>query len=160
LLEALDAIAEHPLVGGGLGSTVSIDIGKASVVHNAYLQSWADLGPLAAVSFLALSLGWMRSLPRALRRLRALRSPHERALYYGAVCGLFLFCGLSFFHPLSVQISVWAFFVIPAALYAQLLGPRAALRPGDAALCGPGGAERSECGGRYPFLHPCPPDSF
>ena len=90
LMDSLDAIALHPLLGGGIGTTRSETEGGPIVVHMSYLQIWSDLGILGFVSYLGLSCGWLLLARRALKRIRELGSSTDRALYYNAL--FLLFC--------------------------------------------------------------------
>lgn len=119
LQAASQAIAEHPLWGTGIGTTrADTDVGPM-VVHNTYLQVWADLGLLGFLAYLGLVIGWIAWLPKFFIRVRQLDNVITRGLYYNAAFLLFFYALAGLFHPLSTEWSEWITFMIPYALYAQ-----------------------------------------
>jgi len=121
-IEASDAIREHPVMGTGFLSTKAETPVGPMVVHNTYLQVWADLGLLGIVSYLWLVFGWMAWVPIALRRIRALSDDRLRAIYYNAIFLLFVFDLTGFFHPLSTEWAQWIPCLVPYSLLWHIVG--------------------------------------
>jgi hypothetical protein len=122
IMEATDAIQEHPVMGTGFLSTKAETPFGPMVIHNTYLQVWADLGLLGIVSYVWLVFGWIAWLPIAVRRIRALSSDLQRAIYYNAIFLLFVFDLTGFFHPLSTEWAQWIPFLVPYSLLWNIVG--------------------------------------
>lgn len=121
LQAASQAIAEHPLWGTGIGTTrADTDVGPM-VVHNTYLQVWADLGLLGFLAYLGLVMGWVAWLPRFFIIVGRQDNVILRGLYYNAAFLLFFYALTSLFHPLSTEWSEWITFMLPFAFYTQAL---------------------------------------
>ncbi|GIW24933.1 O-antigen ligase [Meiothermus sp.] len=114
-------IRQNPLWGIGVGNT-RVDTNEGSiVVHNAYLQVWADLGIMGLIAYVGLVLGWLIWFPSFFRHVRQRGDPIERGLYYNVVFMLFFYAFSGLFHPLSTEWSEWITFILPYALFAQAL---------------------------------------
>ena len=122
LTQVTRAIQDHPVMGTGFLSTRTETPAGPMVVHNTYLQVWADLGLLGVVSYVWLVFGWMAWLPKALRRIRALSDDQQRAIYYNAIFLLFVFDLTGFLHPLSTEWAQWIPFLVPYSLLWHLVG--------------------------------------
>jgi O-antigen ligase len=116
---AWDKIRNDPLRGSGFHSTYLVGAVEAPI-HNAYLQSWADLGLLGLLSYTWLTLGWTLRVGAVARTISRIDDPESRAMYATAVWGLCLFVLIGLRGPLLVEPSDWFFFLIPSALYWQL----------------------------------------
>ncbi len=121
LQDGVAAVKLHPVFGTGIGSTKLETRHGTMVIHNTYLQVWADLGLLGLIAYVVLVLGWILFLPNIYRRIRKLTDVKKRAVYYNAVflLGYFAFNGL--FHPLSTEWSEWITFIIPCALLYEVV---------------------------------------
>jgi O-antigen ligase len=126
LLDVVNAIRTHPILGTGIGTTVSDTVLGPMPVHMTYLQVWADLGLLGLLAYIWLVWGWIAWLPRSLRRIRTLPSPALRAAYYNAVFLLLMFGLAGFFHPLSTEWTEWILFIVPYAMVWHLAQPQKA----------------------------------
>jgi O-antigen ligase len=99
--QALDLMAEHPVVGAGTGSygsfvgIISPPRQRLLYPHNIFLELWAELGILAVVAFLVIVLGAAWAL---MRRLVLADDGGERLL-------LVLVLGLLIFNVLVSQVS-------------------------------------------------------
>ena len=120
MLEALDRVRQNPFMGAGFHSLYSAG-GREAPIHNSYLQAWADLGLLGFLSYCALTLGWMLHLRSAVNNLSLLHSIEDRAVYSTAIWGLCLFVFVGLRSPIAVEQGPWFYFLIPSALYWQLL---------------------------------------
>lgn len=123
LQRALDLIHEHPILGNGCQSaaiTTELEGSERMVVHNAYLQLWADYGLLGLATFLVIVLGWITEAPARLRRIVAVRDLPQRARYYNALFILLWFGTSLMFHPFSSEWSEWILFLVPTCLLANL----------------------------------------
>jgi O-antigen ligase len=121
VITALNEIVSHPVFGKGISYTKYQTKTGPIVIHNTYLQIWADLGILGLLAFLGLYFGWIVRLPVALRQIQNETNIKLRAVYYNAI---FLLVYLSFsalFHPLSTEWSEWVIFIVPSAIYWSLL---------------------------------------
>src|SRR5579885_108453 len=118
---AINEIRMHPLWGHGLGSTKYFPDGETVVVHNAYLQSWADLGLLGFLAITLTLLWWVPQLRGAVKSIQKLPFPGLRALHHGAICGLFAYSFICLYHPIGVEISDWIHFIIPSSIFHALL---------------------------------------
>ncbi|WP_119342087.1 O-antigen ligase family protein [Meiothermus hypogaeus] len=121
MLQAAQAqIRQNPLWGIGIGNT-RVDTNEGlMVVHNAYLQVWADLGIMGLIAYVGLVLGWLIWLPSFFRCVHWRVDPIERGLYYNAVFMLFFYAFSGLFHPISTEWSEWISFILPYALFAQV----------------------------------------
>jgi O-antigen ligase len=100
---ALDHVAEHPLLGAGLGMNILVlneTVGaRWRAVHNTYLEYAVDLGLPGLALFLLLLVGCLRSA-RAARRAGA---PALRALAEGIEISLVGFALAAVFHPAAYR---------------------------------------------------------
>jgi hypothetical protein len=133
LQDGLAAVMAHPVFGTGIGSTKSETNVGPMVIHNTYLQVWADLGLLGLIAFIILVLGWIPFLPEAYRRIQELPNPENRAVYYTAIFMLCYFAYNGLFHPLSTEWSEWVTFIIPYALYWEVSHRKLGLKIGGPA---------------------------
>lgn len=137
ILVALDRISTHPLWGAGLETTQVIDDGAIVEVHNAYLQSWADLGLFGFLGFAGVSLWWVPRLRRVLKLVSSTPDVANRVFYHGAITGLASFSFVCLYHPMSVEITDWIRFIVPSAIFFQILNPANDKRSAsDRRLCG------------------------
>jgi len=119
VVDSLDAIAEHPILGSGIGTTTSgTDVGPMPV-HMTYLQVWADLGLLGLVSILVLMLAPIMLARRVLKRVRKLPAPVERALQYNAAFLVALYAFSALMHPLSTEWSEWLLYLVPLGILVE-----------------------------------------
>jgi O-antigen ligase len=122
VLDSIDAVAEHPFLGNGIGTTKSDTDEGPMVVHMTYLQVWADLGILGISSILGLMLGPIFVARRAREALRSLAAPEERALQYNAAFLVTLFAFTALMHPLSTEWSEWLLSLVSVGLLLELAG--------------------------------------
>jgi O-antigen ligase len=125
--DVIAAIADHPVLGNGMGTTRSGATSGLVVIHNAYLQMWADVGLLGFLSFSALTLGSIPILC-ARYRLRAGADPERRVLFYNGMFLLACWGGAALLHPISTELSEWIMFILG---YSSVVvaGTAPALRP-------------------------------
>jgi O-antigen ligase len=114
--EAITQIDSSPIFGRGLGATRF----GSTVVHNAFLQTWADLGIIGAIGFFGLHLQVWFYLPRALRRCASLES-YDQTIYIQCVVfsasAWFIWC----FNAFSTELSDNMIIVVQLALFYHLL---------------------------------------
>ena len=113
-------IQADPVRGSGFHSMYLVGASEAPI-HNAYLQSWADLGLLGLLSYSALTFGWVLHLGKAIETVSRMQDPEMRALHASSIWGLGLFIVTGLRGPLVVEPSHWFFFIVPSALYCQVL---------------------------------------
>ena len=132
---ALDLISAHPIAGNGIGAA-SIETNvpgmERMVVHNGYLQAWADLGLVGLLAYIAVVGAWIPSTGLYLSIIQRRSDPFERAFYYNALFMLFCFNVCLLFHPLSYEWSEWIQFVIPFAALTSMVARSPARRPAHA----------------------------
>lgn len=116
MLAALNAISSHPLWGHGFQSTYVVIDGTVVLVHNAYLQVFADLGLFGCLAFVGVVCWWVPRLPRILSRIRLVSNVQDRGLLHGAIAALCAFTFTCLYHPLSVEITDWIRFIAPSAI--------------------------------------------
>jgi O-antigen ligase len=121
LQTAINAIDDHPLLGTGINTTTTDTSIGPMVVHNTYLQVWADLGMIGLLSYLWIVSGWIFWFPRVLSKIRTLTNIKEQALYYNAIFILCFFAISGLFHPLSTEWSEWIVYIVPYALFWEIL---------------------------------------
>ncbi|HET8712393.1 MAG TPA: hypothetical protein VFM23_01785 [Gemmatimonadales bacterium] len=117
----MDALRNASLIGHGVGTTQADTDFGLMVVHMTYLQIIGDLGVLGLMAYLWLVLGWVAWLPRAWRNIRRIESPSSRALYFNAIFLLAAFALSGLFHPLSTEWSEWIMFIVPSALFWEIV---------------------------------------
>ncbi|MED1919386.1 O-antigen ligase family protein [Bacillus thuringiensis] len=117
IITALDEIVSHPWVGQGIGTTKYQTATGPIVVHNAYLQTWADLGILGLLALLGLYFGWIIKLPTVMRHIQGSINVRERSLYYNSIFILLYMSFSALFHPISTEWSEWIMFIIASAIY-------------------------------------------
>ncbi|GAB1530834.1 MULTISPECIES: O-antigen ligase family protein [Brevibacillus] len=117
IITALDEIVSHPWVGQGIGTTKYQTETGPIVVHNAYLQTWADLGILGLLALIGLYFGWIIKLPTVMRYIQSSINVKERSLYYNSIFILLYMSFSALFHPLSTEWSEWILFIIASAIY-------------------------------------------
>jgi hypothetical protein len=125
--DVIAAIADHPVLGNGMGTTRSAATAGPVVIHNAYLQMWADVGLLGFLSFSALTLGSIPVLCARYRR-RAGADPERRVLFYNGMFLLACWGVAALLHPVSTELSEWIMFILG---YSSVVvaGTAPALRP-------------------------------
>ena len=125
--DVIAAIADHPVLGNGMGTTRSGATAGPLVIHNAYLQIWADVGLLGFLSFTALTLGSIPVL-RARYRRRAGGDAERRILFYNGMFLLACWGVAALLHPVSTELSEWIMFILG---YSSVVaaGTAPALRP-------------------------------
>jgi hypothetical protein len=109
--DVIAAIADHPVLGSGMGTTRSGASAGPLVIHNAYLQMWADVGLLGFLSFSTLTLGSIPVL-YARYRLRAGANPELRVLFYNGIFVLACWMVAALLHPVSTELSEWIMFIL------------------------------------------------
>jgi hypothetical protein len=129
LYDAVTAIRSHPVLGSGILTTTTESIVGPQAIHMTYLQVWADLGVLGLAAYIWLVWGWIGRAPAALRRIRAMSDPVERALHHNAVFLLLVFGLIGFFHPLSTEWSEWILFLVAYAIFWSIAGGSASAIP-------------------------------
>lgn len=119
--DALSAIINHPILGGGTGFTVTdTEVGPMNV-HNTYLQVWGNYGLLGLLSFLLIVGGWGLVIPLSIKIIQKIPVYKIRARYYNSLFLLFYFAFSGVFHPLSTELSEWVVYIIPLASLNYLL---------------------------------------
>lgn len=114
-LRAIHRIQQHPLWGGGTGSTAVATAAGAMYVHMTYLQIWGDYGLPALLCYLA-ALGAFVYAARAYVaawRAGKVQRPEEGLLCVFILLGYGLY-GL--FNPLSNEPSEWALYLLALAV--------------------------------------------
>ena len=112
--ESVAAIVEHPLIGTGMGTTAIVTVAGPMVVHNAYLQAWADIGILGVASLVFLTIGILLGPWARLSRV-ALPDVGDRISFYNGVYLLTCWAFSGLLHPLSTEISEWVMFIVGLA---------------------------------------------
>jgi hypothetical protein len=124
---SLDLIGAAPLLGNGFhAATIRVDEGveidqDTMVVHNAYLQLWADFGLAGFLSFFGVIWGWAPAAKNAYRD-SAVRGIEDRAKQVNALFMLVAFGVALLFHPVSTAWSDWILFAVPLAMVARSPG--------------------------------------
>lgn len=104
ILEALKNIQDNYLIfGNGFGNTTT----KGVVIHNAYLQVFADLGIVAAICLILIIL---YPIIIGVWHVKA-----DKKLV-PSIISLVIFAFMLLLHPFSVQVSDWAIYLIPLSL--------------------------------------------
>ena len=130
---------EHPLTGLGYGAFddvsfkllaetpgvnlvnhVRFAVRSGEQVHNAYLESLAELGPVGLVLFLGLLGVTARSLLRTSRRARAAGDPHARLAANALLVALTAFAASSLLLSTETSRSLWLVIGLSLALPAML----------------------------------------
>jgi O-antigen ligase len=126
-LAALEHVAEHPIVGAGLGMNILVlneSVGATwRVVHNTYLEYAVDLGLPGVVLF---SLLLLRSWQSA-RMARRLASPETAQLAEGIEISLMGFAVAAVFQPVAYQF--YFFYIAGLAVAVQTVAGAAARPP-------------------------------
>lgn len=108
------AIAQHPIFGTGMGSTVAGVVGaEGMTIHLSYLQLWADAGLFPFLSFVAICLFGISIAVTAIYRAMSIENDRERAFIYGMAAVIVYFIFNGFFHPFSTEWSEWIIFIAP-----------------------------------------------
>jgi len=111
---AYDAIAAHPLLGTGMGTTSLSGIYDGLVIHDAYLQVWADVGLFGFMAYVVLTIGIL--LGRWARRSEVARADiSDRVSFHNGVYILTCWALSGLLHPLSTEISEWVMFIVGLA---------------------------------------------
>ncbi|WP_135257489.1 O-antigen ligase family protein [Thermus caldilimi] len=121
---ALQRIKETGLLGGGIGTTRAETDEGPMVVHNTYLQVWADLGLMGFLSYVGLVVGWILWIPHFFIRVQAIPNISDRAVMYNALFLLLFYAISGLFHPLSTEWSEWITFILPYAAFATIFEKR------------------------------------
>jgi len=119
--DAIKEISRHPIVGTGIGTTTTETIVGPMVVHNTYLQVWADMGILGIISYLVLTLGWVIFLPFFYKKFTLVESIETKAVLINSVFMLIYLAFNGLFHPLSTEWSEWIIFIISYAVFFRFL---------------------------------------
>lgn len=117
LEDAVAAIRSHPVLGSGIITTTTESTVGPQAVHMTYLQVWADLGLLGLMAYVWLVWGWIPRIGVALRCIRRMPDPAERALHHNAIFLLLVNGLIGFFHPLSTEWSEWIIFLVASAMF-------------------------------------------
>lgn len=117
LLAGLQAIRAHPFLGTGIGTTRVQTLTGPVVVHNAFLQVWADIGILGFMAYTWLMLSWLFWSARAWVGVRLRASASDRALGYSSWAMLVAAAVGSLFVPLSTEWAEWILFLFPLGLF-------------------------------------------
>ncbi len=110
---AVRMILDDPLFGHGLGTAKHFNPNHAEgfeVVHNAYLQQWAECGVAGFVSLMVIFWGWLPHGGRVAWQLRRQPPKFDRAYYYNAMYCLASFGLMKLTHPLASEWSDWLMF--------------------------------------------------
>ena len=113
LVDGLEAVKTHPLIGSGMGTTKTVVAGSGEMVnHISYLQVWADVGILGFISYLFINLGSL--LIWTQRMLREARSVNvdRKCKFYNGVFLLAVWFTAAWLHALSTEMTEWILFVI------------------------------------------------
>lgn len=113
-------VIESPIRGACINATTVMTSVGPMVVHQTYLQVWADLGILGITAYLALVLGWLLNLPNMWVLIQGEKDASRRAWYHNSVFLLLVFAASGLFHPLSTEWSEWSWFIVPASLLKNL----------------------------------------
>ncbi|EDL65258.1 hypothetical protein BSG1_11791 [Bacillus sp. SG-1] len=111
--EALEKVLKNPLIGSGLG-TNQVD---SIVIHNTYLQVWADTGWIGLTGYCLFISFWILYVRRFFVTLSETRDPRRRGEYYCSLFILIYFIVNGFFHPLSTEWSEWILFIVSFSLF-------------------------------------------
>jgi putative inorganic carbon (HCO3(-)) transporter len=150
-LAALHGYESHPLTGLGYGafqassfqllrSTPGVNLAAhlrfrngGEFVHNAYLGSLAELGPLGLALFVGILAVTARSLRRTARRARALDDPFTRSVANGLLVGLTAFSISSFLLSTETSRVLWLIvgmsLALPRIISTREREPRRTHRP-------------------------------
>jgi O-antigen ligase len=109
--DVIEAILDHPILGTGMATTRTSTAVGPVVVHNAYLQIWADVGILGFLAFTALSLAnvpalWFRY------RARSILEQERRILFYNGMFLLACWAVAGLLHAVSTEVSEWIMFIL------------------------------------------------
>jgi putative inorganic carbon (hco3(-)) transporter len=133
-LAALHGYESHPLTGLGYGafqassfqllrSTPGVNLAAhlrfrngGEFVHNAYLGSLAELGPLGLALFVGILVVTARSLRRTARRAKVLGDPFTRSVANGLLVGLTAFSISSFLLSTETSRVLWLIVGLSLAL--------------------------------------------
>ncbi|MDQ3955215.1 MAG: O-antigen ligase family protein [Actinomycetota bacterium] len=131
---AMSGYKEHPWTGMGYGgfygssfqllrTTPGVDleshlrfVGVGEYVHNAFLGSLAELGPVGAVLFIAILLTAFRTLWRSAERAGAAGDLFKRSVAYALIVGLIAFTVSSFLLSTETSRTLWTILGITVAL--------------------------------------------
>lgn len=102
---ALDFVANHPVIGAGLGNDVlalnQVRGATWTEVHNAYLQTAVELGGVGGVLFIAMIVAAISEASRAERRLTDAGSGHAVQLARAVRISLLAFAVGALFYPIE-----------------------------------------------------------
>lgn len=117
---AFNLIRERPLLGHGFRTAAlggSLHESGIQVVHNAYLQLWAETGLFGLLAFVALMWGWTLRATTTCRSIIEIPDVRLRAMHYNSLFAL-LFTGLSYMtHPIGTE---WGDWIILSGSYAAI----------------------------------------
>jgi O-antigen ligase len=142
-LAAIHAIREHPVLGlgyGGFKATsfqllattpgvnlpfhLAFRLRPGEFVHDAYLGTLAELGPLGLLSFLGILVASARTLRRTAVRAGRAGEPFLRAVSNGLVLSLLGFSVASLFLSSETSRALWFVFGLSLALPSLVWEPR------------------------------------
>jgi O-antigen ligase len=104
--EAIKQINNNPFIGKGFGNTR-----YEVVVHNTYLQIFADLGFLGFVCVMIIYFAPLLLYIRNLKLFKA-ATHQDKKIFVGSCGGLILFIFFALFHPFSVEITDWSIYFL------------------------------------------------
>ena len=120
---AFNLIREQPLLGHGFRTAAlggSLHESGIQVVHNAYLQLWAETGLFGLFAFVALMWGWTLRAATTCRSIIEIPDVRLRAMHYNSLFVL-VFTGLSYMtHPIGTEWGDWIAFSGSYAMIASL----------------------------------------
>lgn len=113
LKTGMQAIAEHPYIGTGMGTTVAqISSGDLITVHLSYLQLWGDAGILAFVFYVVLCLYGLYVAFLGVHNGKRIIDPDKRGFMYSMSIAIIYYIFSGFFHPFSTEWSEWIIFIM------------------------------------------------
>lgn len=113
LKTGMQAIAEHPYIGTGMGTTVAqISSGDLITVHLSYLQLWGDAGIIAFAFYVILCLYGLYTAFLGVYNGKKIIELDKRAFIYSMSVAVAYYIFNGFFHPFSTEWSEWIIFIM------------------------------------------------